>query len=191
MLLAGLAMAAILPRTAAAQDEPWQVRRDPLTGIDCAVINADNLELVALSDTGELVIISELGEDVVDQVIAGTFVDADGFVFFGDARAGQIRFAEDSTDLTSLWWLDEFSDLVYQFDRVLEVPFLVDAFPDELIAAECDPCFAWDLDGFCDPPPPPGNSIITIICGGNTTVAMTLTLAGLAGLRTHCRRRIR
>jgi len=166
-----------------AQDEPWQVRVDPLTNIECALINASNAEFAALASTGELVLLGDEDGDVTDTIIVGSFVDADGNVFLGDALAGQVRFAEDSTDLTTLWWLDTETDLVFEFDTQVELPFRIDATPDLLIGEVCDPCVLWDFDTFCEQPPTP-SPITIIFCGGNTMAMMMVTFAGFVAIRS-------
>lgn len=165
-----------------AQAEPWQVRVDPLTQVECGLINATNVRLTALADTGELVILGDDSGDTADTIIAGSFVDADGNVFLGDAEAGQVRFAEDSTNLTTLWWLAADSDLVFEYDAGLGLPFLSDATPDSLFGEVCDPCVLWDFNDFCDQPPAP---ITIILCGGNTMAMMLMTFAGLMTTRAR------
>lgn len=175
-----------------AQIPPWEIRTDPQTLTDCAVINAENVELIVLEDTGELVIVSEDGLDVVDTVILDTQVDAIGNVFFLDAQVGQIAFAEDATGRTTMWWLDTLSDRVYQYDTVLELPILGNLAPFDVVGLDCDPCPVWDFPEDCgvliDDGHTDGGGINTSVpavtinfCGTNTALSMMLTLAGLVG----------
>ncbi len=177
---------------AEAQVLPWEIRTDPQTLIDCGIINAENVELVVLENTGELVIVSEDGLDVVDTVIPGTEVDVIGNVFFFDAQVGQIAFAEDATGLTTMWWLDTLSDRVYQYDTALELPILGNLTPFDIVGLDCDPCPVWDFPEDCGVLIDDGHTdtggldtgvpVVTInFCGTNTALSMMLTLAGLVG----------
>lgn len=193
--IGGVALwAAIVGSTAAvhAQDGPWQFRTDAVTLVDCAVINAENLEMIVLNATDELVIVSEDGIDVDDTVVFDSAVDATGNIFLSGVQVGQIRFAEDANGTTTMWWLDTFTDRIYHYDRATDQPTLGVFTPTDIVGLGCDPCTVWDVPEDCgivvdepgDPSQPdvPGIPVLTInICGMNSAMSLMLTFAGLVG----------
>jgi len=170
--------------TASAQTLPWQVFVDGATSTECAVINAENVELVVLDATGQLVITSALGTDLTDTVLIDSLVDADGNVFIGGAPAGAIRFAEDVNDAVGLWWVSMLTEHVVRFDTVTNTPLETDGFPSDAVGDVCDPCTVWDDQLVCEPADHgPGWPIITInFCGANSAATMMLMLTGLIGM---------
>ncbi len=201
-LLGGLAMVAASMGTSTdvrAQGVPWQLRLDPLTTIECGVINAENLELIVLESTGELVIVSEDGIDVEDVVVFESLVDDIGNIFLSGVQIGQVRFAEDANGTTTLWWLDLLSDRIYQYDRAADQATLGLLDPSGIVGLGCDPCTVWDIPADCgfmdvggggtvDVGTGGGNtnigdvsSVTLNFCGANSAMSMSLTFAGLVG----------
>jgi len=181
---------AVLASGATAQTPPWQVFVDGQTSQECALINADNVELVVNDADGKLIITSSLGTDLPDTVLVDSQVDANGNVFIGGLQAGVIRFAEDINGTLGLWWVSALTGRVVRFDTVNNLPLETDGYPGDAVGDLCDPCEVWDDQTVCDVPVDDGNPppVITInFCGTNAAATMMLTLAGLVGMR--CTRR--
>jgi hypothetical protein len=126
-----------VPR-ATAQTPPWDLFEDPVTGTVCGVVNAANVELVVLHDTGQLVVITGL-----DLVLADTFVDADLNVFFQGDPVGFLDYYEDADGLASLWWISATGFLV-GVDELNSTPYVSTALPVDFSNVACDPCDLWD-----------------------------------------------
>ncbi len=136
----GLFLAAAAPSTFAL---PWDVYQDPISGEVCDLINGQNAEFVAFTDTGELVIVS--GDDVF---LGDSLVDLDGNVFFDGLPFGVIAFATDGNGLRSLWWLTD-AGTVVSIDPDTLFPFDSLAFPQDFVGVECGACPFWDHPEDC------------------------------------------
>ena len=98
-----LAVGTLLSSTAPAvmaQTEPWVTFEDGLSGDTCAVVNAENAQLVVIATTRQLSIVS--GTDITLQ---DSFVDIDGFVVFEGNLVGSVAFAEDESGTNGLWFV--------------------------------------------------------------------------------------
>ncbi|MEK6800216.1 MAG: hypothetical protein AABZ12_14750 [Planctomycetota bacterium] len=124
--------------TLRAQQVPWLVWADDVSASVCDGVNAHNVELVVLDDTGELVIITG-----TDTVLADTFVDLDGSVFYLGDPAGFIEFADDGDGFRTLWWLSIVGTVIH-VDTLTGEPFDSGFFPDEFVDVPCDACNFWD-----------------------------------------------
>lgn len=122
---------------------PWDIFDDPNSASTCDAVNASNAELVVLSDTGQLVIITG-----TDLVLTATFVDADGFVFFGGLPVGVIDFAEDGDGLRTLWWTS-LNGTVVEVDLFTGEPSTTDLLPSDFHGVPCDACELWDDPADC------------------------------------------
>lgn len=146
-----------------AQVLPWDVFRDQFSASVCDLVNADNAELVVLSATGELVLVS--GDDII---LANTFVDTSGFVFYEGSPFGVIDFAEDGSGFRTLWWMT-FLGAVIQIDELTGVPSVSDRSPGDFMNIPCDAQPFWDacLDNSdCD-----DDNICTVdICNGGVCI---------------------
>ena len=154
---------------------PWDLFTDSLTGVTCDVIHADNTELVLIRPDSGLAPLLWVVRDV-DFPVPETFVDADSNVFFFGQPAGFIAFAEDGDGFASLWWLDEFGN-VLALDPLLLEPVPTNSRPQDFVAVECDACLFWDLaePGCIDTGPP-----VTInFCGIGMMPFLGLTCAAL------------
>jgi hypothetical protein len=132
---------------AAAQDVPWDVFSDaPLSSSVCDLVNAGNMELVVLSDTGELMIVSGSGV-----ILEDTFVDASWSVFFEGEFVGIIGFAEDGDGFRTLWWTTLTGEVV-DLDEFTFEPLLSGLFPSDFVDVPCDACDFWGNPMFCAVP---------------------------------------
>jgi len=125
-----------------AQEVPWDVYLDPESGSACDVVNAGNLEVVVLSDTGELAVVT--GEDYV---LGLTIVDENGVFFFDGFPVGQVSFAVDGDLFRTLWLLAP-DDTVLELDPASGAPIFTDLFADEFVDVPCDAFDLWDDDDF-------------------------------------------
>ena len=128
---------------ATTQALPWLQYVDSTSDSLCDVVNAANLELVVLEETGELAGIA--GTDVI---FSDTFVDADGFVFYDGDPAGFVEFAEDGDGFRTLWWLTELGDVV-NVNVFTGEPTPTGLFPFDFADVPCDACPFWDVPGEC------------------------------------------
>jgi hypothetical protein len=143
-LLTTLLVAAFLMGiTASVHAVPWLVFEDANSDSVCDVINAANIELVVLADTGELVRVTD--EDVI---FADTFVDEEGFVFFLGEPAGFIDFAVDADGFRTLWWFFAANDLA-NVNEFTGEPGSTGALPSEFENVPCDACAFWDNPDTC------------------------------------------
>ncbi|MCH8251330.1 MAG: hypothetical protein IID36_02640 [Planctomycetes bacterium] len=166
---------------------PWDLFTDSLTGVTCDVIHADNTELVLIRPDSGLAPVLWVVRDV-DFPVPETFVDADSNVFFFGQPAGFIAFAEDGDGFASLWWLDEFGN-VLALDPLLLEPVPTNSRPQDFVAVECDACLFWDLaepgcviDDGGVPDPGPGNAgppVTISFCGIGMLPFLGLTCAAL------------
>ena len=152
---------------ALAQDVPWDVFVDFQSDSICDVVNAENVELVVLSDTGQLVMVT--GPDVV---LVDTFVDENGDVFFGPDPAGFITFDLDGD--------------VVNVDGFTGEPTETTLFPLDFFDVPCDACNFWDDPAVCAVPVDPnisdesGPPLLTFnFCGLGASFAMAMTMVGL------------
>ena len=178
---------------------PWDLFTDSLTGVTCDVIHADNTELVLLRPDSGLVSVPTLAivrdEDVI---LADTFVDDASNVFFLGEPAGFIAFADDGDGFASLWWLDEFGN-VLALDPLLLEPVPTSSRPQDFVAVECDACLFWDLaepgcviddGGVPDPGPVDSLPPVTVsFCGIGMMPFLGLTCAALPIIGAVRRRR--
>ena len=142
IFLAVLVPGGIVTRTVA-QEVPWDVFFDLETDAACDVVNAGNLEVVVLSDTGELVVVTD--DDY--KLDAAAFVDAEGVFFFEGIPLGQIAFANDGDGFRTLWLLD-LGDYVLELDPDTGEPIFTSLIPDDFVGVPCDAFELWDDDDF-------------------------------------------
>lgn len=126
-----------------AQEVPWDVYQDPLTGILCDLVNAGNLEFVVLSDTGELIVVTE-SDYFLDEA---AFVNENGVFFFQGIPIGVIDFAVDGDGFRTLW-LFASDDTVLDLDPVTGEPVFTSLVPHGFVDVPCDAFELWDDDDF-------------------------------------------
>ena len=159
--------------SAVAQTVPWDVFDDALSDAVCDVINAENAELVVLSDTGQLVIVT--GRDVI---LEDTFVTAEGDVLYHGQSTGFITFETDGDGLRSVWWVS-LTGRVVSIDGFTGEPAITDMLPTDFVDVPCDACDLWDNPTDCLEPDPVVPPVTINLCGTNTVLAMSMTLIGL------------
>ena len=146
-----------------AQVVPWDVFSDhPVSDSVCDVVNAGNLEVVVLSDTGELVVVTD--EDYA--LDGAALVSVDGIFYFEGIPLGQVAFADDGDGFRTVWLLD-LGDNVLELDPDTGEPIFTNLFPDDFVDVPCDAFELWDdddLDGVLDdfdfcPETPPGEPV--------------------------------
>jgi len=130
-----------------AQEVPWDVFSDPVSGSVCDVVNTANLEVVVLSDTGELVVVTEEDYPLDD----AAFVDEDGVFFYDGIPVGQISFADDGDGFRTVWLVAP-DDTVLELDPLTGEPIFTNLFPDHFVGVPCDALELWDDDDFDDVP---------------------------------------
>jgi len=130
-----------------AQEVPWDVFPDLESDAACSVVNAGNLEVVVLSDTGELVVVTEEDYPLDD----AAFVDENGVFFFDGIPVGQISFADDGDGFRTVWLLAP-DNTVLELDPLTGEPIFTDLIPDDFVGVPCDPFELWDDDDFDDVP---------------------------------------
>ncbi|MCH7527456.1 MAG: hypothetical protein IID39_08470 [Planctomycetes bacterium] len=163
----------------------WDVFHDALSESSCGIVNTVSSELVVRTDTAQLMIVT-----LTDTILAGTFVDADNFVFFEGEPAGVIDFADDDDGFRTLWWLT-LDGRVVELDPFTAEPLVSDLTPEVFSDVPCDAC------AFVDDPPAnvcfddvPEVSInigpIIDLCGTGLFGSATLAMAffGFCALRT-------
>ena len=126
-----------------AKAQPWDLFIDSQSSSQCDLVNADNAQLVVLTDTGQLVIVTQADVTLVD-----TFVDLDGNVFFEGQQAGFIDFADDGDDFRTLWWTGLTGQVVV-LDPFTSVPAAGNFFPEDFFDVPCDACPFWDDPSAC------------------------------------------
>ena len=126
---------------------PWDIFSDPESDSACDVVNAGNLEVVVLSDTGELVVVTR-DDYPLDEA---AFVNEEGVFFFDGVPVGQISFAVDGDGFRTLWLLAP-DDTVLELDPDTSEPIFTDQFPDDFVGVPCDAFDLWDDDDFDDVP---------------------------------------
>ncbi len=136
-----LVVLAVAP--AGAQVLPWITYVDTQSASVCSVVNADEIELVVLSDTGQLAIVTG-----TDLILVDSFVDVDGFVVFEGLPAGFIEFATDADGFRTLWWLAATGEVI-RLNAFLR-PTLSDFLPGDFSGVPCDACPLWDDAFACD-----------------------------------------
>ena len=159
--------------SAVAQIVPWDVFDDASSDSVCDVINAENAELVVLSDTGQLAIVT--GRDVI---LEDTFVTAEGDVLYFGQPAGFITFETDGDGLRSLWWVS-LTGQVVNVDGFTGEPAVTNLLPGDFVDVPCDACDFWDDPTVCWEPDPIVPPVTINLCGTNTALAMSMTLIGL------------
>ncbi|MCP4251480.1 MAG: hypothetical protein GY778_30965 [bacterium] len=151
----------------------WLELQDPESGLECGVINAENVRLVmeVAADAGSSGLILISGPDTR---LLNIFVDAAGDVIIDGESVGFVQFSNDVNGQRRAFWLAQ-NNTVYRLNSAGQ-PVATDFFPGELTGA-CDPCETglWDDDADCSEPPPPdeGGSL------GDTLVPALVT--GLCG----------
>ena len=126
-----------------AQDVPWKVFLDPQSSIACDLVNAGNLELVVLSDTGALVVVTGI-DFPLDEAAS---VNEDGVFFFAGIPVGAISFADDGDGFRTLWLLDV-SGNVLELNSDTGAPIFTHRTPDDFLGVPCDAFTLWDDDDF-------------------------------------------
>jgi len=124
---------------------PWDVFLDPESDSACDVVNAGNLEVVVLSDTGELIVVTR--DDY--PLDAAAFVNAEGVYFFDGVPVGQISFAIDGDGFRTLWLLAP-DDTVLELDSDTGEPIFTNLTPNDFVGVPCDACDLWDDPADCD-----------------------------------------
>ncbi len=166
---------------AGAQTVPWVIFDDPLSTAQCAVINANNAELVLIDSTRQLALVS-----TTDLILENAFVDDGGFVTFEDAPAGALAYATDGDGGRTLWWLS-ITGTVVTVNGFTGEPTLTDKTPNEFDDPSCDACDFWDNRVACldEEPPPDGEPPPTVsvpLCGTNVVFPLGLTTTMLLTL---------
>ena len=166
--------------TAGAQAVPWDVY-DHTSGSRCDVINASNVELVVLADTGELVIITGL-----DTILGDTYVDLEGNVYYLDEPAGFIEWAIDGDGFYTLWWRT-LTGWVVEVDEFTGEPYVSDLFPGDFYDVPCNACEYWDDQTDCAIVVPDDNNGDTTViinpCGAAGMIPLLGMFTGLVGMR--------
>ena len=151
---------------------PWDTFVDALSTSVCDVVNAENAELVVLSDTGQLAVVT--GRDVILQ---DTFVTVEGDVLYLGQPVGFIAYDTDGDGFRTLWWVS-LTGRVVSVDGFTGEPSETDLVPGDFFDVPCDACDFWDDPAVCAPVEP--DDPITInICGTNAVVGMVMTFTGL------------
>lgn len=155
-------------RVANAQFDPWNTYADFDSASRCAVVNASNAELVVSSVTGQLILVS-----ATDVTLQGTFVDADGFVFFEGESFGLIGFDEDGDGFRTLWWLT-LTGTVIEIDSLTAVPSATPDRPEDFHDVPCDACDFWDDSSVCEEP-----TVTVPLCGVDVPITLPMIEFGL------------
>jgi len=165
---------------------PWDTFEDAESTSVCDLVNADNVELVVMHDTGELVIVT--GSDVA---LAGSLVDLQGDVFIDGQPVGFITFAEDGDDFRTLWWVSLTGRAVH-VDGLTGAVSESDRSPIDFTDVPCSACEFWDDQSICAPSDPvaDGTKLILNFCGLGSGAALMLTMIGLTTMRCARRQRI-
>lgn len=177
LLLAALSFTS-LGNSASAQFEPWQTYADTQSNSVCAVVNADNAELVVSRTTGQLILVT--GPDVT---LVDTFVDEDNFVYFEGDPVGVIDFYTDADGFRTLWWTT-LNGRVVSVDGFTGEPSDTNRTPASYDDVPCDACDFWDDRTLCDTEPPVVN-----ICGVGVPIVTAMSLMSLAAPKFMIRRR--
>ncbi len=131
---------------------------DQASGSTCNLINTAN--------DAHLVVLEPIAEDPfrrfalvtgTDVTLSSSEIDDDLNVFFGDELFGRVAFLEDGDGLATLWWVDNF-DNVIGLDPVTLDPFTTGDRPTDFIDVPCDACEFWDREEDC-----PGEPLVTEI----------------------------
>ncbi len=137
-------LAALVAGTPAARAQvPWDVYLDPESDAICDLVNAANLEVVVLTDTGELVVVT--GDDYI---LPRTFVDEEGVFFFDGLPFGEVAFASDGDGFRTLWLLAP-DGTVLELDEFTGEPIFTNLFPVDFVSVPCDACELWDDPADC------------------------------------------
>jgi hypothetical protein len=185
------------------QAPPWAEFQDQITGRSCGIINAANLEIVALRSSGQMMAVGQNGDDIQDFFLPGVFVDlnstdqAGGFPVFADGEfAGIVSFEDDAQRASRVWWgfADTIEDPLFlaSYDVNTDVINRTNDTPADFVGAPCDACELWDNPADCpEPPPVVDPPRVTInFCGAGGTATMAMTFAGLMATSIARRRRI-
>lgn len=92
--------ALVAAAAAHAQTSPIQSFQDPESSAVCNLVNASNVELIVVAETGQLQIVTGS-----DSPLPGSLVTADGTVLIDGDPRGFIGFLEDGDGERRLWWL--------------------------------------------------------------------------------------
>ena len=159
----------------------------------CGVVNAENAELVVLSDTAQLMIVTQN-----DTILTDTFVDANNNVLFENQPAGFIEFFEDGDGFRTLWWV-ALNGQVVAIDPFTAAPSASSARPTDFTDVACDACEFVDAPpaDVCEDGGDDGGIVLPPIeinlCGTmGDEMAASMVFFGAIGLkRTNNRRRRR
>lgn len=163
--------------SAMAQTEPWVTFEDGLTGDACAVVNAENTQLVVIAATRQLSLVS--GTDITLQ---DSFVDIDGFVVFEGNLVGSVTFAVDENGTNGLWWTSLTGEVVAIDGFTLDLT-TSGMRPTDLTGASCDACLLWDDPTVCEASGG-GDPVLTVnICGVETPITIGVGLISLSLMR--------
>ena len=112
------------------------------TGVECGLINAENVSLVVSDQTGSLILLNG-----ADRELVNTGVTEDGQVVIDDEYVGYIEYASDARDRMRVFWVTEIGSL-YRLETDGE-PVATETFPEE-VTGNCDPCDGyWDDEDDC------------------------------------------
>ena len=174
---------------AAAQDTPFLLLEDSLTEDTCDLVNAQNVEMVILENTGELVVVSS----GTDWVVNGVVVESNFDVYYDNQYAGYIDFFTDGDGERTLWWV-WLEDRAVHVDESTGAPTTSGDLPGDFFNVPCDACATgdWDDSSDCEPG---GTTIINpgpvsiSFCGNAAPVAFGMTMFGLMATAFVRRRR--
>jgi len=119
----------------------WFELQDPETGIECGLINAENVRLVIADPGSSLILVNG-----ADRELVNTFVNDLAEVFIEGEPVGFLEFARDADDRRRVFWVTEIGSL-YRLETNGE-PVETEIFPEE-VAGDCDPCLFWDNEADC------------------------------------------
>lgn len=183
LLLAGCATSAAL-----GQIPGVETYTDQASGSTCNLINTAN--------GAHLVVLEPIVEDPfrrfalvtgTDVTLSSSEIDDDLNVFFGGELFGRIAFLEDGDGLATLWWVDNF-DNVIGLDSVTLDPFQTEDRPTDFQDVPCDACEFWDREEDC-----PGEPLVTeivtqpvsdtVCAGDNVTLFIEAVGANIDGFQ--------
>ena len=169
----------------------WFELQDPETGIECGLINAENVRLVIADPGSSLILVNG-----ADRELVNTFVNDLAEVFIEGEPVGFLEFARDADDRRRVFWVTDIGSL-YRLETNGE-PMETEIFPEE-VAGDCDPCLFWDNEADCvitpfdDSSDGNGTGLLAGLCGlgagGSALASVTLGLVTFRGRR--CLRRWR
>lgn len=112
------------------------------TGVECGLINAENVRLVQSDETGNLILVNG-----TDRPLLNTGVDEFGQVIIEGQLVGYVEYARDAANRLRVFWVTEIGSL-YRLETDGE-PVATETFPEE-VTGNCDPCDGyWDEEDDC------------------------------------------